>query len=158
MKKVFQVLNKMVKDGIIQGYAIGGAVGVMFFTEPFQTSDLDVFVYPEVASSGLVHFGDLYRYLADLGYRKFSGQCLIIEGVPVDFIPPDALADEAMEHSAVKIFEGLRLKVFRPEYLLAIALKVRRTKDLRKADLLLEQAPLDEELLRKILRKYRIRR
>lgn len=158
MRKVFQVLNKMVKDGVVKGYAVGGAVAVMFYTEPIQTADLDIFVYPEVTSSGMVHFGSIYRYLAGLGYKTFRGQCIIIEGVPVDFIPPDPLASEAMESARTKTVEGVRVKVFSPEYLFAICLQARRPKDLRKADLLREQADLDENLLKRIRRKHRIRR
>ena len=42
MKSTFSVLNEMVRDGAIEGYAIAGAVGAMFYVEPFSTQDIDV--------------------------------------------------------------------------------------------------------------------
>jgi hypothetical protein len=42
MKKVIQILNELVDKGIIKKYAIGGAVGVIFYTETFTTKDIDV--------------------------------------------------------------------------------------------------------------------
>jgi hypothetical protein len=44
MKQAIVVLNDMVSAGIIQKYAIGGAMGATFYTEPFTTFDLDIFV------------------------------------------------------------------------------------------------------------------
>ena len=48
--------------------------------------------------------------------------------------------------------------VFKPEYLAAIALKVNRTKDKLKAELLLDQSSLDEKKLNEILRTHGIER
>ena len=41
---VFRVLNDMKSDGIIEDYAIGGGMAVLFYAEPTRTYDLDVFV------------------------------------------------------------------------------------------------------------------
>ena len=43
MKPVFKLLNEMVRDGAIPNYAIGGAIGAVFYVEPFATQDVDVF-------------------------------------------------------------------------------------------------------------------
>ncbi len=44
MKETLRVINRMVVDGIISQYAIGGAVAAIYYLEPFDTADLDVFV------------------------------------------------------------------------------------------------------------------
>ena len=44
MKETFAVLNQMVADGAIENYAVAGAIGAMFYVEPFSTQDIDVFV------------------------------------------------------------------------------------------------------------------
>ena len=44
MKRTIEVLNELEKEGVISRYAIGGAMGAIFYTEPFLTFDLDVFV------------------------------------------------------------------------------------------------------------------
>ena len=60
MKETFAVLNQMVADGVIENYAVAGAIGAIFYVEPFSTEDLDVFVMTpedrviiEVAQVGL---------------------------------------------------------------------------------------------------------
>ena len=40
MKETFAVLNQMVADGAIEDYALAGAVGAMFYVEPFSTRDI----------------------------------------------------------------------------------------------------------------------
>jgi hypothetical protein len=44
MDATLQVLNDLERDGVTGRYAIGGAVGAIFYLEPFATFDLDVFV------------------------------------------------------------------------------------------------------------------
>ena len=43
-KNTFAVLNQMVADGVVENYAVAGALGAMFYVEAFSTEDLDVFV------------------------------------------------------------------------------------------------------------------
>jgi hypothetical protein len=54
VKKVFQLLNQMIRDGVIPNYAIGGAIGAVFYVEPFATQDIDVFVLMKAEQTGLV--------------------------------------------------------------------------------------------------------
>jgi hypothetical protein len=154
MKKVIRILNELVEKKIITDYAIGGAVGVIFYTEPFNTKDLDVFVIPQTAESGLVHLEPIYEYLKKLGYQM-KEQWFIIEGVAVDFIPIyNQLTEEAFRNIVEQNYEDTKVRVLRPEYLLAIALKTGRAKDRRMAELLLSQANLDRRLLGLVLTKY----
>ena len=44
MKRAIVVLNEMVKAGVIQEYAIAGAVAAILHAEPVATKDLDVLV------------------------------------------------------------------------------------------------------------------
>ena len=44
MKRTIEVLNQPERDGVFSRYAVGGAVGAIFYTEPFVTFDLDIFV------------------------------------------------------------------------------------------------------------------
>ena len=44
MEKIFALINQMEADGVIGRYAIGGAIGAIFWIEPFTTKDMDVFV------------------------------------------------------------------------------------------------------------------
>ena len=40
----FEVLNRMVSDGVISRYAIAGAVGALNYLEPMTTRDVDILV------------------------------------------------------------------------------------------------------------------
>ena len=42
MEATLRVLNELERNGVISRYAIGGAVGAIFYTEPFLTYDLDI--------------------------------------------------------------------------------------------------------------------
>ena len=44
MKEALRVLAELVAEGVIEDYAIGGAMGATFYLEPVVTMDLDVFV------------------------------------------------------------------------------------------------------------------
>ena len=48
-------------------------------------------------------------------------------------------------------------KVFRPEYIIAIAASVGRSKDLARIEQLLEQAKIDKPILDDILRRYNLK-
>ena len=41
MKEVFQVIDAMKREGVIEDYAVAGAVGAIFYTEPFLTMEVD---------------------------------------------------------------------------------------------------------------------
>ena len=69
MEKTLRVLNRMVKDGVIEQYAIGGAVAAIFYVEPINTNDVDVFFHVKDPSAGLDILAPLYEYLSGLGYR-----------------------------------------------------------------------------------------
>ena len=44
MEPTFAVINDMVADGVIENYAVAGAIGAMFYVEPFSTKDPYVFI------------------------------------------------------------------------------------------------------------------
>ena len=68
MDEVFRALNRLVADGIIENYAIGGAVGATCYIEAVQTEDVDAFVLlPTSQSSPLVSLSPIYQALTALG-------------------------------------------------------------------------------------------
>ena len=44
MRDTLEMINRMQTDGVIDEYAIGGAVGATFYLEPSATEDVDIFV------------------------------------------------------------------------------------------------------------------
>ena len=55
--------------GIAGDYAIDGAIGAMFYLEPIETQDLDVFVVlPRSPGGALLTLGPIFEYLLACGY------------------------------------------------------------------------------------------
>lgn len=156
MRKAIQILNEFVENGIVENYAIGGAIGLMFYTETLYTKDLDIFIAPQVTESGIAHFSEIYDNLKKQGYCM-QGQYFIIEDIPVDFVAVyNELTKEALENFAIKKYEGIETRVLMPEYLLAIALQTGRKQDYRKIDLLIGSVKLDKKMLKDILTRHNL--
>ena len=102
--KTLQVLNQMVVDGIVEHYAIAGAVAALNYIEPSVTEDLDILISFEIQpASSLVTIGPIVRYLASKGYTEWRKEGLMIEEWPVQFLPvADSLDREALD-SAVAV-------------------------------------------------------
>ncbi|HEX9912858.1 MAG TPA: hypothetical protein VGB01_06400 [candidate division Zixibacteria bacterium] len=155
MKKTIQVLNQLQKKGLIKDYAIGGGIATIFYVEPFFTYDLDVFIIPSgmAKEQNLILLSPVYNYLETKGY-KWKGEHIIIEGIPVQFIPANELEEEAITNARKIGYEGVKTRVMTPEYLIALLLRAGRKKDLGKIEKLLEQTRIDRRKLGAILRKY----
>src|SRR5947209_6348401 len=108
----------MQADGIIDRYALGRAVGAMFYLEPFSTLDVDVFIELH-ASEGLlvVDPTPIFHYLKEQGC-VMEGQYVVIADSPVQFIPPgNPLAEEALNEAVDKDIQGTPARVFTAEHL-----------------------------------------
>ncbi len=153
MKNTIKVINRMVEEGLIKDYAVGGGIAAMFYIEPFLTYDIDIFILVERQKENLVILTPLYDYLKKNGY-KWKGEHMIVEGIPVQFIPADELEENAINDAKKITYEGVKTKIVRPEYLVAILLRAGRKKDINKIEQILEETKLDRSKLKKILEKY----
>ncbi|MBI5209386.1 MAG: hypothetical protein HY927_05365 [Elusimicrobia bacterium] len=154
MKRAIQVLNVMVKAGIIEDYAIAGAVAGIIHAEPVSTKDLDVLVPLPQTPAGLATLTSIHAYLRKEGYSMY-GQHFIIGGVPVDFLDAhDPIARDALKGAIEVAAWGERTKVVRPEHLIAMALAVGRHKDCARIEALLEMAKIDKPFLRRLIRRH----
>jgi hypothetical protein len=157
MKKVFQLLNAMVRDGEVQNYAIGGAIAAVFYIEPFSTQDIDVFVVMKTEPTGLVTTIPGWDYLKKQGYTEIRGEAIVVEGWPVQFIPvSNALEEEAYLNATTLDFEGEPVRVFLAEHLVAIMLQAGRLKDLARVQMFLSQEAVDQEILRDIITRHHL--
>jgi predicted nucleotidyltransferase len=156
MKKALEVVNELKERGLIKEYAIGGAIAALRWTEPFFTRDLDLFVTleEEPSKEQLIVFSSIYEYLKEKGYDEWTGQWLMVEGIPVEFIPAEGVGEEAVANAVETTFEGVATRVISPEYLIALFLKASREKDKVKIRMLLDQANVDMERVRDILVRY----
>jgi hypothetical protein len=155
MKATLDVINQMQEDGIIGRYAVGGAVGATLYLEPVATLDIDVFVALKAPpGAALLTLSPLYDYLTSRGH-KIDREHLVIEGWPVQFLPPgDALEEEALQQAVEIDVEGTRTWVITAEHLAAIALKTGRAKDFARLLQFVEAGVLDASKLDAILKRY----
>lgn len=155
MKATLEVINRMQSDGVIDKYAIGGAVGATFYLEPSATLDIDVFVsFQNTPRSSLITMAPIYDYLTACGH-KTDGEYIVIEGWPVQFLPPgDALTEEALAQAVETEVEGVRTWVMTAEHLAAIALMTGRPKDFTRLLQFIESGVLDTNRLDQVLSRH----
>ena len=154
MKRTLQVLNELERAGVIERYAIGGAMGATFYVEPLLTFDLDVFVILPQSTATLLSLAPLYEALRARGYVE-EGECVLIEGVPVQFLPAyNALLEEALREAPETSYEEAPTRVIRSEHLIAICLQTGRDKDRERVRIFREQADLDMNYLAEVLRRH----
>jgi hypothetical protein len=153
MEATLKVLNELEREGVIGRYAIGGAVGAIFYSEPFATFDLDVFVVLPVQGV-LTTLEPLYAALRARGWSPES-DCVLIEGVPVQFLPAfNALIEEALFSARDVMLAATPTRVLRAEHLAAIMVQTGRAKDRARLAAFLEQAKIDGSELESILLRH----
>ena len=147
-------LNQLVADGIIRGYAIGGAVAAAFYIQAAQTEDLDAFVFLPSQPFGIVVLSPIYEALTAAGgtvdreYVRFGSW-------PVQILTDATpLISEAIDQAIEVHFEGVATRVFRPEHLCALALELGRSKDILRVKMFLEQGAVDLAALNEVLDRY----
>jgi hypothetical protein len=155
MKATLAVINQMQADGVIGRYAIGGAVGATFYLEPSATIDIDVFVsFKHGQSSSLLTLAPVYDYLAAHGCQA-KGEYIIIEGWPVQFLPPgDALGEEALAQAIETNVDAVPTWVMTAEHLVALALQLGRPKDFTRILQFIEAGVLDSDKVDQILSRH----
>ena len=153
MDDTLRVINELEAEGVISRYAIGGAIGLLFYIETLYTEDLDVFCcLPRDAI--LITLAPLYNWLKHRGYEE-EKEHVLIEGIPVQFLePPDDLVKEALAQAVDDQYAGVPTRVFQYEHLLAIACGLGRHKDKLRIAIALESREPDEPKLRDILARH----
>lgn len=152
MEQTLRVINSLVGRGIIKAYAIGGGIAATYYIEPVLTYDLDIFFIP--AEEGLDVLAPIYAYAEKAGTIA-QGETLLIEGIPVQFIPVyNDLIREAVDNAATLRYRDTEAKVVTAEYLAAIALQTGRPKDRERVARILEASVVDGASLTRILETH----
>jgi hypothetical protein len=156
MEATLKVLNELEREGVISRYAIGGAVGAIFYMEPFLTFDLDVFVLLPQTAGGLLTLEPIYEALKQRGCQS-EGECVIVAGMPVQFLPAyNALIEEALAEAREESYAQTKTRVLRPEHLAAIMVQTGREKDRQRFATFMEEAPLDTTYLQDVVARHQL--
>lgn len=159
MKSTLEVLNRLVSEKIIDDYAIGGAMGAMFYMEAVTTMDLDIFVLFS-DDSNLMPLAPIYNKLKEWGYSPDENEkeCLSIEGTPVQFLPAyNILLQEALSTSRSFDYQGVPTKVMLAEYLATICVETGRVKDKLRVSMFLAAEGFDKETFFLLLDKFHLK-
>lgn len=155
LEEVLRVVAGMKEDGIVEEYAVGGAVAATFYLEPVRTFDIDIFVVLTPApGSFMITLDPIFSYLLGRGCTV-SGEHVTVAGWPVQFLAaPGPLVEDALK-SAVR-FEvgGTAVRVFSAEHLAAIALETGRVKDKARLHQFIESGLLDDARFRELVARH----
>ncbi len=151
---VLRAVNDLVTAGLIEDWALGGALAAIYYLEPFATYDADIFFIPK--ERGLTAgIPAIYAHLQTRGWQV-EREHLLVRGFPVQFLPASSLTEEAVREAVRFDYEGVPGKIFRAEHIVAIAASVGRAKDKARIEQLLQQADLDQSRLESILQRHKL--
>jgi len=154
VKDTLELINRIQSDGLIDRYAIGGAVGATFYLAPAATVDLDIFVTFPASAGLLVSLSPIYEYLKSKGGRV-QDEYIVIGDWPVQFLPcGNELEQEALRAAVPTFVEGAPTWVMPAEHLVAIALNTGRAKDHNRILQFIEQQAVDQAKLNDVLRRH----
>src|SRR5205085_7657023 len=156
MEAAYKVINRMKEEGVIEDYAVGGAVAAIFYVEPFVTYDLDIFCEFSAPGSGVMTLTPIYEYLDRLGYQP-EKETINIEGWPVQFLPIfSSLIEEAVEMADTVEVGETPVRVIRPEHLVAIMLETGRAKDYARISCFLDSEAVNPTNLTDVLSRHNL--
>ena len=155
IKHTIAAINQLQADGVIERYAIGGAVGATFYLEPVATLDVDIFISFRPDSWKLIASPQPILDYFKVRGGKMEGEYIVIAGWPVQFLPAAGpLAEEALAQAVEKDVAGTPARVFTAEHLAAIALQTGRAKDKARLLQFIETGALDPARFQTIISRH----
>ena len=146
----------MKEKKIIQEYGIGGATALIYYFEPIQTQDIDVFVVID-SSSLLASLRPIYEFLEQNG-GEVKDKYIIIHNTPVQFLVPyNPLIDAALKDCIEASYADTWVRIFSFEYLMAIMIQTGRGKDkARLEEILKVKLAFNQDKLQSILTEFEL--
>jgi hypothetical protein len=151
-----RALNAIKADSVVEEYAIAGAIAMVFWSEPVPTFDLDVLVLLPGPQRDLISLDAIYRWAESNGY-PVQDEHILVGGLPIQLLPaPSGLAREAITSAVEVDYQGVLVRVVRPEYLIALYLQpqAKTRKRRERAATLLELPTLNHDLVNEILSRH----
>src|SRR5216117_3394046 len=94
---VLRAANGLLAAGLIEDWALGGALAAIYYVEPFTTYDADIFFIPK--DKGLTSgIPAIYSYLQSQGWQV-EREHLFVRGFPVQFLAVSGLTEEAVREA-----------------------------------------------------------
>ena len=150
---VYREINALKEDGVVENYAIGGAMGALFYTDTTPTYDVAVFVV--IPQTGiLVSLTPIYDWARARGY-EVRDEYILFHSVPVQFLVANpGLETEAIATAGVCFHGGEPVRVMRPEYLIALYTKTGGQKRQGRSHDLFDEDSVDRKRLKDLLERF----
>ena len=150
-----RVVNELQAEGVIERYAIGGAMAMLFWAEPTVTFDLDVFILlPGLSGATIVSLEPIYRVLRARHFEVVA-EHVVIHGTPVQFlVSPNSLGDDAITTAVRRELDGVPFHVMRPEHLCAMWLQAGGAKRRERVEVLRQAGVINEAQLGELLSRH----
>lgn len=153
---VFGALHEVKAEGVVEEYAVGGAMAALFYTLVTRTYDLDVFVLLPPQQGAIIQVTEIYTWAERRGY-SLQAEHILIDGVPVQFlVAGDGLESEAVSKAQIIEYQGVPVRVIRPEHLAALFLRTGGEKRRERIRLLLEAGAIPMGALNDLLSRYNL--
>src|SRR5437868_9311997 len=94
---VLRAANELVSAGLIENYALGGALAAMYYVEPFTTYDADI-LFIESDKTLDAGIPAIYSHLQSNGWRV-AREHLLVKDFPVQFLAASGLTEEAVREA-----------------------------------------------------------
>lgn len=155
LNDTLKVIEEMQSAGVLAKYAIGGAVGALFYLEPSVTPYVDIFVVlPTLPGGQILSLSGIYEYLLGRGYEA-KAEYIVIGDWPVQFLPATTeLELEGLNAGVQAETEDVKTWVMTAEHLVAICLKTGRAKDYARIVQFIEFDAVNVAKLRDILARH----
>lgn len=150
---VYRAINALQAEGVVQSYAVGGGMAALFYAETTRTYDVDVFSVLEQHGL-LVDLSGIYNWARERGFEA-RDEYLVMHGVPVQIlVAREGLATEAVETANVLDYDGVPVRVMKPEYLVALYVQTGGAKRVARALDLFAEETLDRATLQTLLQRF----
>lgn len=151
---VFRELNALKDEGVVEDYALGGAVATLFYAEAVRTYDVDVFVLVPGQADDLVTMSEVYAWAKRRGY-SLRDQHILIHGTPVQFLGMTAgLEADAIRKAREFDYEGVTVRVMPPVHLAALYVLAGGAARRTRAAMLLDAGVATEGEIETLLRHH----
>jgi hypothetical protein len=159
INQVLKAFNDMEAAGLFVRYAIGGAVGALFYLEPIDTEDVDIFICFRPSSNRLlIDLSPIHKYLVEKG-GILENEYVRLFGWPIQILAAsEGLVQEALDEARETEVEGIFTRVFSAEHLAVIALQTGRAKDMARLLQFLESKAMDQKKFHDIIDRYGLKK
>ena len=165
LRTTIEVVTRLSEQGVLQSYAIAGAVAALNYIQPMLTEDLDILVSIgdfETRTSGLILLTPIEQALAKMGYAEHLNEGIMIDGWPVQFLPASSPLDEEGLREAVEVDidstgeAPLKARCLRAEHVVATAVSLGRLKDFARIEAFLDVGSVDLRRLKSVLERHHL--